>query len=134
MLYTPKYIQNNDLDKTICECGECKKYRILYCHTNVVEDVEKKVVENDVIGICSKCKRMYRFSIKHTVFGNENIYNVGKINTIKESYEAVRENIQKNYNSFNAVHTIKSDNYLTKLIKEENEQDSAVLEYVFMEK
>lgn len=134
MLYTPKYIHNNDLDKKICDCGECKKYRILYCHSDVVENVNKKVVDSDMIVTCSKCKKMFRFGLKSTILNEESTYNVGKINEIKENYDAVRENIKINYNSFGSIHTIKSEDYLTKLIKEEEENSSTVLEYVFIEK
>lgn len=134
MLYTPKYIHNNDLDKKICKCEECKKYRILYCHSNVIEEVDKKVVDSDVIAVCSKCKRMYRFGLKHTFSNKKDIYNVGKINEIEENYEAVRENIQKNYNSFESIHSMKCDVFFTKVIKEEKESESKISEYVFMEK
>lgn len=136
MLYTPKYIQNNDLDKKVCKCEECKKYRILYCHANMVEntDEKKKVIHSDVIAVCSKCKRMYRFKLKHTSINKEDEYEVVKANEIEESYDDVRENIKKNYNSFDSIYTLKSDIFLTKVIKEDKSDNSSDLEYVFMEK
>ncbi|MEG0050906.1 MAG: hypothetical protein RR712_01905 [Terrisporobacter sp.] len=136
MLYTPKYIRNNDLDKKICNCTECKKYRILYCHTNMVENkqAEKREIESDVIATCSKCKRMYRFGLKYTSINKKDTYEVGKVNEIKENYNDVRENIEKNYNSFDSEYTVKSENFLTKVIKEEKDDNSVVSEYVFMEK
>ena len=32
MLYTPKYILAAELDKKVCQCSECKKFRVLYNH------------------------------------------------------------------------------------------------------
>ena len=67
MLYTPKYIYNNDLDKKICKCSECKKYRILYCHANMMENKKEstKEINSDIIAVCSKCGCTYRFNLKH---------------------------------------------------------------------
>lgn len=136
MLYTPKYIYNNDLDKKICKCADCKKYRILYCHTEIIENKQEstKDINSDVIAVCSKCGSTYRFSLKHLSNKNEDKYEVGKINPIKEKYYDVKENIIKNYNSYESISTIKSENFLTKTIKEEKNEDLEVCEYVFMEK
>ena len=73
MLYTPKYIYNNDLDKTICKCAECKKYRILYCHTDMIENKKEstKEMNSDIIAVCSKCGSTYRFNLKHISFKME---------------------------------------------------------------
>ena len=35
MLYTPKYILVAELDKKVCECSECKKFRVLYNHSQM---------------------------------------------------------------------------------------------------
>lgn len=136
MLYTPKYIYNNDLDKKICKCAECKKYRILYCHSNMVEDKSKpnKEINSDIIAVCSKCGSAYRFKLKHSKDINEDKYEVGKVNFIEEKYSQIKENITKNYNSYDDILTIKSENFFTKLIKEEEKDSLKISEYVFMEK
>jgi len=136
MLYTPKYIYNNDLDKKICKCSECKKYRILYCHSNMVENKKEstKEINSDIIAICSKCGSTYRFNLKHLSDINGDNYEIGKVNFIEEKYPQVKENITKNYNSYDVVSIIKSENFLTKLIKDDREGDLKTLEYVFMEK
>lgn len=136
MLYTPKYIYNNDLDKKICKCSECKKYRILYCHSNMVENKKEstKEINSDIIAVCSKCGSTYRFNLKHLSDINGDNYEVGKVNFIEEKYPQVKENITKNYNSYDVVSIIKSENFLTKLIKDDREGDLKTLEYVFMEK
>ena len=136
MLYTPKYIYNNDLDKTICKCAECKKYRILYCHTDMVENKKEstKEMNSDIIAVCSKCGSTYRFNLKHISFKNGDKYEVGRVAFIEEKYPQVKENIIKNYNSYDAVSKIKSENFLSKLIKEDLEGDLQKSEYVFMEK
>jgi len=136
MLYTPKYIYNNDLDKKICKCSECKKYRILYCHSNMVENKKEstKEINSDIIAVCSKCGSTYRFNLKHLSDINGDSYEVGKVNFIEEKYPQVKENITKNYNSYDVVSIIKSENFLTKLIKDDREGDLKTSEYVFMEK
>ncbi|WP_419726224.1 hypothetical protein [Terrisporobacter petrolearius] len=136
MLYTPKYIYNNDLDKKICKCSECKKYRILYCHSNMVENKKEstKEINSDIIAVCSKCGSTYRFNLKHLSDINGDNYEVGKVNFIEEKYPQVKENITKNYNSYDIVSIIKSEIFLTKLIKDDRERDLKTLEYVFMEK
>ncbi|UPA30175.1 hypothetical protein [Terrisporobacter glycolicus] len=136
MLYTPKYIYNNDLDKKICKCSECKKYRILYCHSNMVENKKEstKEISSDIIAVCSKCGSIYRFNLKHLSDINGDNYEVGKVNFIEEKYPQVKENITKNYNSYDVVSIIKSENFLTKLIKDDREGDLKTSEYVFMEK
>lgn len=136
MLYTPKYIYNNDLDKKICKCSECKKYRILYCHTNIIENKKEstKEINSDIIAVCSKCGSAYRFDLKHLLNVDEDKYNVGKVNFIEEEYSQIKESITKNYNSYNKISAIKSENFLTKLIKDDLEGDLVISEYVFMEK
>lgn len=136
MLYTPKYIYNNDLDKKICKCSECKKYRILYCHSNMVENKKEstKEINSDIIAVCSKYGSIYRFNLKHLSDINGDNYEVGKVNFIEEKYPQVKENITKNYNSYDVVSIIKSENFLTKLIKDDREGDLKTSEYVFMEK
>ena len=136
MLYTPKYIYNNDLDKKICKCSECKKYRILYCHANMMENKKEstKEINSDIIAVCSKCGCTYRFNLKHLSDINWDKYEVGKVNFIEEKYSQIKENITKNYNSYDVVSTIKSESFLTKLIKEGREGDFEISEYVFMEK
>lgn len=136
MLYTPKYIYNNDLDKKICKCLECKKYRILYWHANMMENKKEstKEINSDIIAVCSKCGCTYRFNLKHLSDINGDKYEVGKVNFIEEKYSQIKENITKNYNSYDVVSTIKSESFLTKLIKEGREGDFEISEYVFMEK
>lgn len=136
MLYTPKYIYNNDLDKKICKCSECKKYRILYCHANMIENKKEstKEINSDIIAVCSKCGSAYRFNLKHLLNADGDKYNVGKVNFIEEEYSQIKESITKNYNSYNKVSVIKSENFLTKLIKDDLEGDLVISEYVFMEK
>ena len=92
MLYTPKYIYNNDLDKTICKCAECKKYRILYCHTDMVENKKEstKEMNSDIIAVCSKCGSTYRFNLKHISFKNGDKYEVGRVAFIEEKYPQVK--------------------------------------------
>ncbi|WP_455539970.1 hypothetical protein [Terrisporobacter sp.] len=136
MLYTPKYIYNNDLDKKICKCAECKKYRILYCHANMIDNKKESIKEinSDIIAVCSKCGSTYRFNLKHTSSAGEDKYEVGKITYIEEKYPEVKENIAKNYNSYETISKIKSEHFITKLIKEDKEGDLQTSEYVFMEK
>ena len=136
MLYTPKYIYNNDLDKKICKCSECKKYRILYCHSNMIENKKEstKEINSDIIAVCSKCGSTYRFKLKHLSDVNGDTYEVGKVSLIEEKYLLIKENITKNYNSYDSVSIIKSENFLTKLIKDDREGDLKVSDYVFMEK
>ncbi|MCC3869361.1 hypothetical protein [Terrisporobacter mayombei] len=136
MLYTPKYIYNSDLDKKICKCSECKKYRILYCHSNMIENKKEstKEINSDIIAVCSKCGSTYRFNLKHLSNISGDNYEVGKVNFIEEKYPQIKENITKNYDSYEVVSIIKSENFLTKLIKDDREGDLKVSEYVFMEK
>jgi len=136
MLYTPKYIYNNDLDKKICKCSECKKYRILYSHSNMVENKKEstKEINSDIIAVCSKCGSTYRFNLKHLSGINGDNYEVGKVNFIEEKYPQIKENIIKSYNSYDVVSIIKSENFLTKLIKDDRKGDLKISEYVFMEK
>ena len=136
MLYTPKYIYNNDLDKKICKCADCKKYRILYCHTNMVENREAstKEMNSDIIAVCSKCGSTYRFNIKHVSDKSGETYEVKKATHIEEKHAEVKENIIKNYNSFDSISKMKSENFLTKLISESQDGYLQVSEYVFMEK
>lgn len=134
MLYTPKYIYNNDLEQKICKCPECKKYRILYCHSSISECKEEtsKSIESDIFAVCSKCGRMYRFSI--TQMNNQDKFHVVRVNLIEEKYSDVKENIIRNYNSYESILSIKSEDFLTKLIKDIEEDNYKLLEYVFMEK
>lgn len=136
MLYTPKYIYNDDLDKKICKCSECKKYRILYCHSNMIENKKEstKEINSDIIAVCSKCGSTYRFNLKHLSNINGDNYKVGRVNFIEEKYPQIKENIAKNYNSYDVVSIIKSENFLTKLIKDDRDGDLKTSEYVFMEK
>ena len=97
MLYTPKYIYNNDLDKKICKCSEFKKYRILYCYANMVENKNEstKEINSDIIAVCSKCGSTYRFNLKHLSDINGDKYEVEKVNFIEEKYPQIKENITK---------------------------------------
>lgn len=76
----------------------------------------------------------YRFNLKHLLDINGDKYEVGKVNFIEEKYPQIKENITKNYDSYDDVLIIKSENFLTKLIKNNREGDLEVSEYVFMEK
>ncbi len=136
MLYTPKYIYNSDLDQKICNCSECKKYRILYCHTNKTENKKEatKEIDSDIIAVCSKCRSTYRFKLKHTSNKNEEKYEVIKSNKIEEKDDQVKENIIRNYNSYECISTINSEGFLTKVIKDDKNGDLESSEYVFMEK
>lgn len=136
MLYTPKYIYNNDLDKKICKCAECKKYRILYCHANMIENKKEstKEIDSDIIAVCSKCGNTYRFNLKYLSDVNGDKCEVVKVNFIEEKYPQVKENIIRNYNSYDVISIIKSENFLTKLIKNETKEGLEISEYVFMEK
>ena len=136
MLYTPKYIYNNDLDKKICKCPECKKYRILYCYAKVTNNKKEstKEINSNIIAVCSKCGSAYRFDLKHLWYINVDKYEVGKVNFIEEKYPQIRENIIRNYDSYDAVSIIKSEDFLTKLIKNNSDGDLDISEYVFVEK
>ena len=127
----------NILFNILCiEYFKCKKYRILYCHTDMIENKKEstKEMNSDIIAVCSKCGSTYRFNLKHISFKNGDKYEVGRVAFIEEKYPQVKENIIKNYNSYDAVSKIKSENFLTKLIKEDLEGDLQKSEYVFMEK
>ena len=93
-----------------------------------------KEMNSDIIAVCSKCGSTYRFNLKHISFKNGDKYEVGRVAFIEEKYPQVKENIIKNYNSYDAISKIKSENFLTKLIKEDLEGDLQKSEYVFMEK
>lgn len=136
MLYTPTYIYNNDLDKKICKCSQCKKYRILYCHANMIENKKEstKEINSDIIAVCSKCGSAYRFNLKYLSDINGEKYEVGKVSFIEEGYPQIKENIIRNYNSYDVISVIKSENFLTKLIKDNNDGELEISEYVFMEK
>ena len=67
MLYTPKYILVAELDKKVCECSECKKFRVLYNHSQMTESKNEDICDStsDIIAVCSKCSRMYRFDMRY---------------------------------------------------------------------
>ena len=56
MLYTPKYILAAELDKKVCQCSECKKFRVLYNHSEMTESKDEDICDStsDVIAVCSK--------------------------------------------------------------------------------
>lgn len=55
MLYTPKYILAAELDKKVCQCSECKKFRVLYNHSEMTESKDEDICDStsDVIAVCS---------------------------------------------------------------------------------
>lgn len=136
MLYTPKYILTAELDKKVCECLECKKLRVLYSHTEMTESKDEDICDSvsDVIAICSKCSRMYRFNMKYTKNGKDQRRTVEKIREIFENNSQVRDHIKRNYGSYEALFTIRSEDFITKIVTEKNEKDKKYTEYVYMEK
>lgn len=136
MLYTPKYILTAELDKEICKCSECKKFRVLYSHTEMTESKNEDVCDSisDVIAICSKCCRMYRFNLKYTKNGTEQKRSVENIREISETNSQVRDHIKRNYESFESLFTIRSEDFTTKIIKENEKDNGKYTEYVYMEK
>ena len=55
MLYTPKYILAAELDKKVCQCSECKKFRVLYNHSEMTESKDEDICDStsDVIAECT---------------------------------------------------------------------------------
>ena len=97
-------------------------------------EASTKEMNSDIIAVCSKCGSTYRFNIKHVSDKSGETYEVKKATHIEEKYAEVKENIIKNYNSFDSISKMKSENFLTKLISESQDGDLQVSEYVFMEK
>ena len=66
MLYTPKYILAAELDKKVCQCSECKKFRVLYNHSEMTESKDEDICDStsDIIGVCSKCGKAARTGVK----------------------------------------------------------------------
>ena len=109
MLYTPKYILAAELDKKVCQCSECKKFRVLYNHSEMTESKDEDICDStsDVIAVCSKCGRMYRFDMGYKKNGTDQKRTVSKVREISETNSQVREHIKRNYGSYEALFTIK---------------------------
>ena len=119
MLYTPKYILAAELDKKVCQCSECKKFRVLYNHSEMTESKDEDICDStsDVIAVCSKCGRMYRFDMGYKKNGTDQ-----------------KEHIKRNYGSYEALFTIRSEDFVTKIVDEKEVKDGKYTEYVYMEK
>ena len=126
MLYTPKYILAAELDKKVCQCSECKKFRVLYNHSEMTESKDEDICDStsDVIAVCSKCGRMYRFDMGYKKNGTDQ----------KRTVSKVREIIKRNYGSYEALFTIRSEDFVTKIVDEKEVKDGKYTEYVYMEK
>ena len=126
MLYTPKYILAAELDKKVCQCSECKKFRVLYNHSEMTESKDEDICDStsDVIAVCSKCGRMYRFDMGYKKNGTDQ----------KRTVSKVREHIKRNYGSYEALFTIRSEDFVTKIVDEKEVKDGKYTEYVYMEK
>lgn len=136
MLYTPKYILAAELDQKVCQCPDCKKFRVLYNHSQMTESKDEDVCDSvsDIIAVCSKCSRMYRFEMKYTKNGIEQKREISKIREISETNSQVREHIIRNYGSYEALFTIRSEDFLTKIVEEKEVDNGKYTEYVYMEK
>ena len=120
MLYTPKYILVAELDKKVCECSECKKFRVLYNHSQMTESKNEDICDStsDIIAVCSKCSRMYRFDMRYIKNGSDQKRTVSNIREISETNSQVREHIKRNYGSYEALFTIRSEDFITKIVEE----------------
>ena len=118
MLYTPKYILAAELDKKVCQCSECKKFRVLYNHSEMTESKDEDICDStsDVIAVCSKCGRMYRFDMGYKKNGTDQKRTVSKVREISETNSQVREH------------------FVTKIVDEKEVKDGKYTEYVYMEK
>ena len=136
MLYTPKYILAAELDKKVCQCSECKKFRVLYNHSEMTESKDEDICDStsDVIAVCSKCGRMYRFDMGYKKNGTDQKRTVSKVREISETNSQVREHIKRNYGSYVALFTIRSEDFVTKIVDEKEVKDGKYTEYVYMEK
>ena len=136
MLYTPKYILVAELDKKVCECSECKKFRVLYNHSQMTESKNEYICDStsDIISVCSKCSRMYRFDMRYIKNGSDQKHTVSNIREISETNSQVREHIKRNYGSYEALFTIRSEDFITKIVEEKEVENGKYTEYVYMEK
>lgn len=136
MLYTPKYILVAELDKKVCECSECKKFRVLYNHSQMTESKNEDICDStsDIIAVCSKCSRMYRFDMRYIKNGSDQKRTVSNIREISETNSQVREHIKRNYGSYEGLFTIRSEDFITKIVEEKEVENGKYTEYVYMEK
>ena len=136
MLYTPKYILVAELDKKVCECSECKKFRVLYNHSQMTESKNEDICDStsDIIAVCSKCSRMYRFDMRYIKNGSDQKRTVSNIREISETNSQVREHIKRTYGSYEALFTIRSEDFITKIVKKKEVENGKYTEYVYMEK
>ena len=124
MLYTPKYILAAELDKKVCQCSECKKFRVLYNHSEMTESKDEDICDS----------RMYRFDMGYKKNGTDQKRTVSKVREISETNSQVREHIKRNYGSYEALFTIRSEDFVTKIVDEKEVKDGKYTEYVYMEK
>jgi len=136
MIYAPRYIFNSDLNKNICSCGESKKYRVLFSRSNSVENViNNKIVgiSSEVIGVCSKCGKVYKFEVESNPSINSTS-NIKIIEEIKKDIQEVKENIYKDYKSFEDTLCFKSDYHLVKVLSEKYDNYKKFTDFIYIEK
>ena len=85
MLYTLKYIYNNDLDKKYVNVKIVKNTEYYIFIQLLKKKGSTKEINSYIIAVCSKCKSTYRFNLKHISNENEEKYEV------KEGYVEVSE-------------------------------------------
>ena len=59
---------------------------------------------------------------------------ISKIREISETNSQVREHIKRNYGSYEALFTIRSEDFVTKIVDEKEVKEGKYTEYVYMEK
>ncbi|SCH66477.1 hypothetical protein [Romboutsia sp. Marseille-P6047] len=136
MIYTPRYIFNSDLEKTICTCGDSKKYRVLFTHSNSIEkDITSTLVglSSQIIAVCSKCGRIYKFELKY----NPNLQDKAEIKNvveIKKDISDVRDEIKLNYKSYEEMFSFRSEEFYIKIINEKYDDYKKFTEFMYIEK
>ena len=136
MIYTPRYIFNSDLNKIICTCEFSKKYRILYAHSNSIENsITGALVglSSKVVAICSKCCKLYKFELKY----NPNLYDKAEIKNVvelKNDISNLRDEIRSIYKTCEEIFSFRSDDFLIKIINEKYDNDKKFTEFMYIEK
>ncbi len=77
---------------------------------------------------------MYRFDMKYIKNGKDQKRTVSKVREISETNNQVREHIKRNYGSYEALFTIRSEDFITKIVAENEVEGGKYTEYVYMEK
>lgn len=136
MIYTPRYIFNSDLEKIICTCVNSKKYRILFSHSNSIENTLNNSligVSSQIVAICSKCGKIYKFQLKYNPSINSKI-ETKNVQEIAKDIFKVKEDVVHSYKSYEEVFSFKSKDLFIKILNEEYDNDKKCTEFMYIEK